>query len=36
VIVIGKGDKLRHVEYAKEVVSEPDDAAALQTAKSVV
>jgi thiol peroxidase len=36
VFVIGKDDKLRYVEYVKDVVSEPDYAAALQAAKSAV
>jgi thioredoxin-dependent peroxiredoxin len=36
VFVIGKDDKLRHVEYVKEVTTEPDYAAALQAAKSAV
>jgi thiol peroxidase len=36
VFVIGKDDKVRHVEYVKEVASEPDYAAALQAAKSAV
>jgi thiol peroxidase len=34
VFVIGKDDKLLHVEYVKEVTSEPDYAAALQAAKA--
>jgi thiol peroxidase len=36
VFVIGKDDKVRHVEYVKEVASEPDYAAALQAAKSAI
>ena len=36
VFVVGKGDKLVHVEYVKDVTSEPDYAAALQAAKSAV
>jgi thiol peroxidase len=36
VFVIGKDDKIRHVEYVKDVASEPDYAAALQAAKSAV
>ena len=36
VFVIGKDDKVRHVEYVKDVASEPDYAAALQAAKSAV
>ena len=36
VFVIGKDDKLRHVEYVKEVTTEPDYAAALQAAKNAV
>ena len=36
VFVIGKDDKLRHVEYVKDVSTEPDYAAALQAAKSAV
>jgi len=36
VFVIGKDDKLRHVEYVKEVTTEPDYAAALQAAKSAI
>jgi thiol peroxidase len=36
VFVVGKDDKLRHVEYVSDVVSEPDYAAALQAAKSAV
>jgi thioredoxin-dependent peroxiredoxin len=36
VFVIGKDDKLRHVEYVKDVASEPDYAAALTAAQSAV
>ena len=36
VFVIGKDDTLRHVEYVKDVVQEPDYAAALQAAKSAL
>jgi thiol peroxidase len=36
VFVIGKDDKLRHVEYVKDVGSEPDYAAALQAAKGAL
>jgi thioredoxin-dependent peroxiredoxin len=35
VFVIGKDDRLRHVEYVKEATAEPDYAAALQAAKSL-
>jgi thiol peroxidase len=35
VFVIDKGDKLCHVEYVKEVASEPDYAAALTAAKAL-
>jgi thioredoxin-dependent peroxiredoxin len=36
VFVVGKDDRLRHVEYVKEVASEPDYAAALQAARAAV
>jgi thiol peroxidase len=36
VFVIGKDDKLRYVEYVKEVASEPDYGAVLQAARSAV
>jgi thiol peroxidase len=36
VFVIGKDDKVRHVEYVKDVTSEPDYAAALLAAKSAI
>jgi thiol peroxidase len=36
VFVVGKDDKLLHVEYVSDVVSEPDYAAALQAAKSAL
>jgi thiol peroxidase len=35
VFVIGKDDKIRHVEYVKEVSTEPDYAAAIQAARSL-
>jgi thiol peroxidase len=35
VFVIGKDDKIRHVEYVKEVTTEPDYAAALQAARAL-
>jgi thiol peroxidase len=35
VFVIGKDDRLRHVEYVKEVTTEPSYAAALEAARSL-
>ena len=35
VFVIGKDERLRHVEYVKEVTTEPDYAAALAAARSL-
>jgi thiol peroxidase len=35
VFVIGADDKIRHVEYVKEVTTEPDYAAALEAAKKL-
>jgi thiol peroxidase len=34
VFVVGKDDRLRHVEYVKEVTTEPDYEAAIQAARS--